>query len=321
MLDWINDARELAGVPPVALGDNRAAQIHAENAASECFSGHWGTDGLKSGMRYNLAGGYQYTQENVSSYTYCGHRSGRSLEGEIEEAWSGILGSPGHYGTVVNPHHREVNLGIARNSIGLVAIVQQFESDYAAYAEPPRLEGTNLSMSGTVRNGAAFSGDRSLKVDIYYDPPPKALTTGQLSLGYCEDPGLLVTALLPPPPPGYTYEGTLNFFTLSYQRCNSPYDVAEDTLPPASEIESDLRAMQSRLLNPFPFLVAAEFIVASGWQVGDSAFTVKADVSKVLEEHGKGIYTVYVWAEIDGEPAVISQVSLFHGIPRPSGYD
>ncbi len=111
MLDLINEAREEAGVYPVVLGDNRAAQIHADNAAG-CFTGHWGTDGLTSGMRYNLAGGYQYNQENVSGYVYCQGISGRSVDAEVRYAMAGFMESPGHYLAIVNPRHRNVNLGI-----------------------------------------------------------------------------------------------------------------------------------------------------------------------------------------------------------------
>ena len=64
MLELINIAREDAGVPPVALGDNDAAQLHAESALANCFGSHWGIDGLKPYMRYSLAGGYQSNGEN-----------------------------------------------------------------------------------------------------------------------------------------------------------------------------------------------------------------------------------------------------------------
>ena len=71
MLGLINDERKKAGVPEVSLGDNNAAQIHAENSIRDCVSGHWGTDGLGPPMRYSLAGGYQSNRENASGYRYC----------------------------------------------------------------------------------------------------------------------------------------------------------------------------------------------------------------------------------------------------------
>ena len=59
MLELINDERVSAGLNPVVLGDNAAAQLHAEASLENCFSSHWGIDGLKPYMRYSLAGGYQ----------------------------------------------------------------------------------------------------------------------------------------------------------------------------------------------------------------------------------------------------------------------
>ena len=45
MLELINVERTGAGLQPVAMGDNAAAQLHAEAALEGCFSSHWGLDG------------------------------------------------------------------------------------------------------------------------------------------------------------------------------------------------------------------------------------------------------------------------------------
>ena len=49
-------------------------------------------------------------------------------------------------------------------------------------------------------------------------------------------------------------------------------------------------------------------------------FNLEADVSAVLDHHGPGVYTVQVWATLDGEPAVISAASVFHEVEVPEGY-
>ena len=46
MLELINQARAGAGAPPVVLGDNHAAQLHAESGLANCFGSHWGIDGV-----------------------------------------------------------------------------------------------------------------------------------------------------------------------------------------------------------------------------------------------------------------------------------
>ena len=48
MLTLINAERERAGVEPVILGDNIAAQLHSEVSLENCVSSHWGVDGPKA---------------------------------------------------------------------------------------------------------------------------------------------------------------------------------------------------------------------------------------------------------------------------------
>ena len=48
MLELVNSERNKAGLKPVELGDNAAAQLHAESELANCFSSHWGIDGLKT---------------------------------------------------------------------------------------------------------------------------------------------------------------------------------------------------------------------------------------------------------------------------------
>ena len=38
---------------------------------ANCTRGHWGTDGMKPYMRYTLAGGEQYSSENVFAIDFC----------------------------------------------------------------------------------------------------------------------------------------------------------------------------------------------------------------------------------------------------------
>ena len=45
-----------------------------------------------------------------------------------------------------------------------------------------------------------------------------------------------------------------------------------------------------------------------------------AQIADVLEEQGPGVYTVHVWATLDGESAIISAVSIFHEVELPEGY-
>ncbi len=62
----VNNARALSGLSPVRLGDNAAAQTHADEMAENQFLSHWNLAGLTPDMRYTLAGGEAYSAENVA---------------------------------------------------------------------------------------------------------------------------------------------------------------------------------------------------------------------------------------------------------------
>ena len=72
MLELINAfQREEVGLPRLELGNNIAAQLHAEASLANCFSSNWGVDGLKPYMRYTLAGGYQSNSTATYGNNYC----------------------------------------------------------------------------------------------------------------------------------------------------------------------------------------------------------------------------------------------------------
>ena len=129
MLALNNEARADAGVPPVELGDNRAAQIHAENLAKACAGGHWELDGTKPAMRYSLADGYQVNAENVSGLDWCDSGSLPAAL-QIKATMESVLESPGHLGVILDPVYRKVNMGLAFNHHNDFTAVQQFEGDY-----------------------------------------------------------------------------------------------------------------------------------------------------------------------------------------------
>ena len=57
------------------------------------------------------------------------------------------------------------------------------------------------------------------------------------------------------------------------------------------------------------------------WTTRSDAFSVRADISDLLERRGNGVYSITVWGVIDGERAVISEYSIFHGVTPPDTYD
>ena len=131
MQDLINQERKKAGVSLIGLGDNVAAQLHAESSLANCFSSHWGLNGLKPYMRYSLAGGYQSNAENGAGNDYCitetdGYAPIRSVQQELVKMMDGLMSSPGHRRNILDKSHKKVNIGLAWDQYNL-SLYQHFE--------------------------------------------------------------------------------------------------------------------------------------------------------------------------------------------------
>ena len=325
MLKLINEERAKARVPPVILGENHAAQLHAESSLKNCVGSHWGVDGLKPYMRYSLAGGYQSNSENWLGSDYCitrsdGYRRIGSIKQEIREGMEGWMDSPGHRRNILDKWHKRVNIGLAWDRYNFNA-AQHFEGDYVEYDRLPRIESGVLYISGRTKNGAGFDDDGDLIILVLYDPPPHRLTRGQLSRTYCYGPGLPIARLRKSLTGGWYY--TEDEYTTTTQTCPNPYDVFSGAPAPKSPEEAHeywqraYDASQNRKEQDVTML----FINASAWNVSGRAFSVIADISDVLKEYGAGVYSIMVLARIDDEGAFISQYSIFYGITPPNTYN
>ena len=324
MLALINTERQRSGLAPVDLGDNDAAQLHAEASLEGCFASHWGLDGLKPSMRYSLAGGYQSNGENVSGSDYCirwsdGYRSISSVDQEIKETMEGWMSSPGHRRNILDKRHKKVNIGLAWDRYNFKAI-QHFEGDYAEYDRLPDIENGVLSFEGRAKNGVTFRRDRDLGVQVYYDPPPHALTRGQLTRTYCYGSGLQIAALRPPIS-GNSYYSTKTF-TTTRSSCPDPYAVPADATTPRSPEEANRfwEAAYSASQRLPEQSVTVPWITASEWTARGDAFAASVRVSDLLARYGSGVYSLIIWGRIDGEDVVISEHSIFHGVVPPDTY-
>ncbi|MDE2787302.1 MAG: CAP domain-containing protein [Chloroflexota bacterium] len=325
MLSLINAERNKAGVGAITLGENVAAQLHAESALDNCFSSHWGIDGLKPYMRYSLAGGYQSNGENGSGLDYCitasdGYRANGPIKQEIRETMDGWMRSPGHRRNMLDPAHKRVNIGIAWDRYN-TAMYQHFEGDYVEYDRVPSISNDVVSFSGTTKHGVRFSQEKDLGVQIYYDPPPHELARAQVARTYCYDNGRPVASLRWPLTGGYRW--TTDTFSKTHKPCPSPYDVAIDSPAPRSPAEAHRAwqdaydASQSRQAQS----LTLPWITASSWTATGETFAVKADIGRILNQHGSGVYTVVVWGDLGGAREVISEYSIFHGVTPPDTYN
>ncbi len=320
MVELINEERRKAGVGPVVLGDNRAPQVHADNALRECFSSHWGVDGLKPYMRYSLAGGYQRNGENGLGNDYCvgsHHYVTRldPIQTEIRDAIESWMGSSGHRRTMLDPNYRKVSLGLAWDDYN-VRFYQHFEGDHVRYAKLPAIENEHLTFNGTLVNGAGASRPRDLSIQIYYDPPPRPLTRGQLAPTYSYGFGLLVASLREPLGAGWTWPK--DSFTIEHRGPSTdPYEVAADAPAPSYRPFSVPRPLP---VYPPPRTITVPWITASKLHTSGGGFAVAANIASVLKQHGPGVYSIMVWAPVNGQEIPVSQYSIFHKIQPSDGY-
>lgn len=325
MLELINVERKKAGVPPVVLGDNKAAQLHAESSLASCVSSHWGNDGLKPYMRYSLAGGYQVNGENGLGLDYCvtasdGYAQRGAIKGRINSAVSTWMGSPGHRKTIVDPDYRKVNIGLAWDRYN-ESFPAHFEGDYVEYQRLPAISNGVLSLAGKLKGGIRLREDRDLSVQIWYDRPTHRLTAGQLARTYCYDYGRFIASLRQPLSGGYYWP--TDTFTTNFSTCPSPYDVPATT--PAARSYNEAQALWLKAYqasnNSRKQEVRADWITAQQWTARGQDFAVEANIHKLLAKHRKGVYTIMVWApKASGERVPVSQYSIFHGVTPPATY-
>ena len=313
-LTLINDARTSEDLTPVTLDTHTAAQSHAEQSMAHCTRGHWGPDGMKPYMRYTLAGGEQYSAENVFAIDFCPDDPGQyALESPTEQidfAMDLFLNSPGHRQNILDLHHRNVGIGISYRR-PTIWFVQLFVGDYIKYETKPTIDSGILTLSGQVKNGADISG--RLSMNIYYDRPPKPLTRGQLSRTYCYTNGLPIAGLRPPLEAGSYYTEDEATIHVNSKQCPDPYDIDPDAPPPISSQEARSNWQQVRDLSQakvsrqltFPWITADE------WATHGDNFTLTADISRLIDTHGDGVYTIMLWGEINRQRAPISEYSMF----------
>ena len=183
-----------------------------------------------------------------------------------------------------------------------------------------------MELAGTLTAGHVFTGQIPLMVLIVYDPEPGRLGAGQLARTYCYGHGESIGAFIPP---SRLLRDEFEFtHTLEEPECIDPYHVGRSASAPESQDESfrmfeESRERSGQLRERELTLV---FRKARELKAEVGEFSVRADMSELVDEHGPGVYTVVLIAELEetsgGEPdTVISEYSIFHEVAAPGGYE
>lgn len=187
-----------------------------------------------------------------------------------------------------------MNIGISYRRPNLW-LVQLFVGDYVGYTKSPTVTDGRLSFSGRAKNGANISGG-NLNVTVSWEQTPHSLTRGQLHNTGCYSGGEPIAALNP--------FNAYSFYEIYGTICGDPYEVSPDA--PAATSYFDRK---SSTQNSFSTGVA--LIPTDIWKTEGDDFAVSADISNLLDQHGDGVYTTVLWAEVNGEDVPISEYSIF----------
>lgn len=304
ILDAINDMRNDAGLDAISLGNNNAAQIHAEDMFEGCFMSHWGTTGLKPYMRYSLAGGYNTNTEVIlNTYECLGGKP--VLDGS--EAVEMITSNPAYQRILLDPHNELVNIG----EVGGHVVVLQFEHGKTTFSKLPNIKNGVLSFTMMSED---FKGHI---VKVYYDEPPINLSTGQLSYTECYDDGIPIASIR---------LGSIDSTLPANEQLNTIVACTDPTKHPSSlPAPTTLHDAEKNRLNAKTTSTTKSYIVpwliAYTWNDSDNSFIVEGNIAHILDEYGDGVYTVRIFGWSDGTLVPASAYSIFHGVPEPLDYN
>ena len=328
-LELLNQYRLMRGVSPLKMGSNISAQVHAEVSLSNCHSSLWSSDGLTPDARYTLAGGYQGTYMVVFGTDYCGDRDEKEYitRSEIERIIDGMLKPEPDWDefdysileSLSDGKYRMLNVGLTRDSHFTTAVFLM-ETDYVEYDRLPSMEGGVLTFSGRVGNGATLADKGGLGAALNYHVPPRPLTQGQLARTYSATLGDRVADLREPAGEGYRW--TSDSSTKTYYKCRSPHEIDPQDAPPvrsrqeAGELHDGAREACRRV--QYDKIGGVErtvpWVTADRWHVSGNTFEVAVNVSDVLDEHGNGVYSLLLWADVGNKRILVSEYSIFYGV-------
>lgn len=231
-LQLINEDRADAGLPPVELSDNVAAQVHAEDVLKTRHISHWMTNGEKPYMTYTRYGGTGAVGQNVaisgdmsyykdctSGFYYC---EGMDPYSEIADHEYGMIYDDflccnnGHRDNILDPNHTHVSIGIAYDDYTFV-LVQNFEDNYIDFTSPITTDNTNIRLIGEIPSGTEVYG-----INIFYDELPTTNTyqdnKSQSSYGL----GEMIAGVTQP---GYYYEDIITIAANKWAVNNDSIDI------------------------------------------------------------------------------------------------
>lgn len=165
MLKLINRDRKANHLTEVTWDDfyARIGEAHAQEMANNGYLSHWNLQGYGPDLRNSLAGGYDWIQENVYSFSYQ-YSNGQPApiedwEQKVTDAHASFMKSPGHRANILNPDHTHVGIGFSYNpQLGEFRIAQEFANHYIQIDKTISIQakpGQVINLQGQLLNGAS----------------------------------------------------------------------------------------------------------------------------------------------------------------------
>lgn len=186
VFERVNADRRAHGLGAVAY-DKLAAQAgeaHCREMLAHGFVSHWNLRGLKPYHRYSFSGGADGLAENAAGADAT-HDAYHSIEEVAEaalESHAAMLAevppNDGHRRTILNPAHTHVGIGLAFNRRGM-RMTQEFLQRYVE-VKTPRPPAIPSGGEFVLRARLLDPAHRVEVVAVYFDPPPRPLSLGEL---------------------------------------------------------------------------------------------------------------------------------------------
>ncbi len=308
-LKKITEDRAKYSLPPVQLSYNYAAQAHADELLKTETLSHWTLDGMKPYMRYSVYGGNDSVAQNVAQEKYgmvsdtiwnIGNENpSTDIEGQIQMdlckmgipsclntidnplkaidnleykmMYDDLEDDNGHRYNILDGNHTHVSLGIAYNKF-YFALVQNFENKDTIWNKPVAYN--NITEKVSLSGQIKEPNANFSEINISYDPLPSKQTYDDNHDRKSYDGGKEI-AWVVKKVPSYYYGSRIK-------------------LDSGSNIE---------------------LIPADKWnsqnQNPKSIFDISFPLQKLVEKHGKGVYTVNTFYDKDGIPIQATSKSIF----------
>ena len=204
--------------------------------------------------------------------------------------------------------YKKVAIGLSYEHPNLwVEVV--FMTDHLRYLEEPLIDGGVLTFAYELTNGAQ-DGENPPNAFVHYSPPLMRLQPGQLARTYSITIGQRIAGIRPPAgADGYWPEDE---FEVEVSACPHPYELDQELEPPESyDDDSALHREARDLCDQEPTLAVARWITSGVDTLPGGGYRVTTDLQDLVSQFGAGIYTLQIWAVVDGNDAPVSEYAIF----------